>query len=158
MKPKGPKSTVQVSNAKQPKSLLPTTRSKVPQTIYVDDAMRMTPSWRIALAQVIDPWGWHNLDASEIRSIHTKLAQYEAKTWNEILVKENKLNHRIECHKLCKDAREKLAELRLDDVEQLVSLHLGARERVWGILSHNVLDLLWWDPEHLVYPVFKRYT
>lgn len=120
--------------------------------------MKMTPSWRVNLAQVVDPWGWHALDESGMRNIKAKLSEYEVKTWNEILVKECSRNHRIECHKLCKQAQDKLAELGLDDVEQLISLRVGARERVWGILNNSVLDLLWWDPDHLVYPVSLRHT
>jgi hypothetical protein len=84
--------------------------------------------------------------------------EYEAKTWSQKLIKEAYRNHRIECHMLCKEAQDRLAELGVDDVEQLVSYHLSARESVWGILNHNVLDLLWWDPDHLVYPAFKQHT
>jgi hypothetical protein len=158
MKRKGPKTIVPVISGKHPTSLLQTTRNKLPQTAFAEDAMKMTPSWRVALAQVVDPWGWHSLDAEGLMSIRVRLSEYEAKTWNQILVKECYRNHRIECYKLCKEAKDRLAELGLDDLELLVSLHLSARERLWGILNHNVLDLLWWDPDHLVYPVFKQHT
>jgi len=157
-KDKGPKSLVPSAVEKHPVSIQQVNRSKIPQTKYSDDVMKMTPSWRVTLLQVADPWGWHNLNADELRSVHTRLREYEAKTWSHILINECYRNHRIECHKLCKDARERLSELHLDDLEQLISLRLSSRERVWGILENNVLSLLWWDPEHLVYPVFKHNT
>jgi hypothetical protein len=158
MKKRGPRTAVQIPSGKHPKSLSPTTLNKQPHTTYSADPMKMTPSWRIALAQIVDPWGWHGLDADGLMSIRVKLSEYEAKTWNEILVKQCHFNHRIECHKLCREAQNRLAELGLDDIEQLISLRLGSCERVWGILNYNVLDLLWWDPDHLVYPVFKQHT
>jgi hypothetical protein len=46
----------------------------------------------------------------------------------------------------------------LDEFEDLVSLRLSARERVWGILAEGVLELLWWDPDHKVCPSLPRNT
>jgi hypothetical protein len=45
-----------------------------------------------------------------------------------------------------------------DDVEAVLSLRISARERVWGILDGPALQVLWWDPEHQVYPVERRNT
>ncbi len=157
-KHKDPKSRVSVSTEKQPKSNQTISRSKIPTTNFADDAMKMKPSWRITFVQTMDPWGWHDLSGDEFRDVHTKLCEYESKTWSEIFVKERYRNHLVEYHRLCKEARDRLAELELDDLEQLVSLRLGAKQRVWGILDHHILHLLWWDPEHLICPSLLRNT
>jgi hypothetical protein len=59
---------------------------------------------------------------------------------------------------LCKTARDRLEDLRLEDIDELVSLRLGGAERVWGIRDGNVMLLLWWDPEHAVCPSLKKHT
>jgi hypothetical protein len=155
---KTPKSSFNVAPNKLPSSREAPDAAKQPKTVYADDAMQMTPTWRISKLQMAPPWGWHEIVSGDALSICEKLASYEEKTWNEIIVKSSYWNHRMECRNLCKEARERLAELNLDDLEFLVSLRLSSTERVWGFLEHNVLNLLWWDPEHKVYPVEKKNT
>jgi hypothetical protein len=67
-------------------------------------------------------------------------------------------NHRVSVEILCKEARDRLSELKLDDVDELLSLRLTGAQRIWGILEHNVVSLLWWDPNHQVCPSPKKYT
>ncbi len=44
------------------------------------------------------------------------------------------------------------------ETDALVSLRLGAKKRIWGVLEGSVLYVLWWDPHHEVYPSKKRHT
>ena len=121
--------------------------------------MEMSPSWRLAKIQFTSPFGWHELIGADATDVCTKLAQLEQKTWKEILYGSDRYYyHQISCKHLCKEAQEQLADLALDDLELLVSLRLSSTQRVWGFLDHNVLNLLWWDPQHLVYPVQKKNT
>ena len=69
----------------------------------------------------------------------------------EILVKEKHWNHTIPVSKICAPARDRLTALRLDDIEEVVSLRLTGPQRVWGYRVGPVFHLLWWDPEHHVY-------
>ena len=48
----------------------------------------------------------------------------------------------------------------LDVVTQseLVSLRLSGKQRIYGIQDRGVLLLLWWDPDHKIYPVKKKGT
>ena len=57
------------------------------------------------------------------------------------------------------EAKARLKELGLDDVEQLYAWHVGNKERVWA-MEHNqgMMCVLWWDPEHTVYKVTQRHT
>lgn len=54
---------------------------------------------------------------------------------------------------LSKDAREYLVETQRDDVDQLYKLRLDKRARIWGIRRGDKLRILWWDPDHTVYPM-----
>ena len=77
-------------------------------------------------------------------------------TWGEILADGN--NHLMAISNLTKDAQDRLEEIGQLDIDQLVSLRVAGKPRVWGILEHSTLKILWWDPEHLVCPSLKRRT
>jgi hypothetical protein len=109
------------------------------------------PSWRIARLELEDPFGWQSIGGAMLHEIRRKLSHFEAKTWNEILVKEKHRNHTVPVSRLRLDARERLTTLRLDDLEEVVSLRLTGPQRVWGYRAGPVFHLLWWDPEHNVY-------
>jgi len=84
--------------------------------------------------------------------IHSKIRAFENKTWREVLVSEGKRNHEVEVSQISRDAQRRLVELKLDDVEKLVSLRLSGPERLWGIRREFIFQVLWWDPNHSVYP------
>lgn len=102
------------------------------------------------------PWGWTQLEAAKMLEIRQTLANYESMTWNEILHESG--SHSIATWKLTPEAKKRLSEIAQDDTADLVSLRKTGAERIWGIKDRDVLKLLWWDPEHTVYKVEKRFT
>ena len=102
-----------------------------------------------------DPYGWHQVDAATLLDIREKLRNFETMTLGQIL---GSKSHMVETSKLSKDARVRLEALNLDDIEALLSLRLTGTQRVWGLLEHNIVILLWWDPEHRVCPSQLRNT
>lgn len=72
---------------------------------------------------------------------------------DEIFLKAKKRNHGVQLYKLCGEAQRRLRELGYDaQIEELYTLRLAGRERIWGIRECNVFSLLWWDPNHQVCP------
>lgn len=124
-----------------------------PQSYYAQ-----RPSWRLACIELVDPFGWHTIDKDKIYEIRRKLADFETRTWNEILLLSQKQNHKVSIDRICKDARARLVERKQQDIDELVSLRLSGAERVWGILREGALELLWWDPDHQVCPSLKKHT
>ncbi|HLV95230.1 MAG TPA: hypothetical protein VKS44_08580 [Candidatus Acidoferrales bacterium] len=115
-------------------------------------------AWRISRMEFCDPFGWHTVDKETLENIRSKLAEFEKRTLNEIFVASRKQNHGVPIKGLCSEAQKRLDELRLPDVEQLYCLRLSGTQRVWGFLTQNVLNLIWWDKDHLVCPSEKKYT
>lgn len=76
-------------------------------------------------------------------------------TWSEI---EGRSSHAVKVTGLAREARARLDELRQDEVEELFSVRIIGRERIWGIRAGAVLHLLWWDPYHQVCPSPKKHT
>jgi hypothetical protein len=60
--------------------------------------------------------------------------------------------------KLVPEARRRLIQLKLEDIDELLSLRLSGKQRVWGILSEGVAALLWWDPDHRICPSRLKHT
>ena|SRR5437868_14159586 len=81
-----------------------------------------------------------------------KLCVFERMTLGEIFIKGKKQNHSIPVSQICGEAKKRLREMGHEDLALVHRLRLSGKERVWGILRCNTLSLLWWDPNHLVYP------
>lgn len=116
------------------------------------------PAWQISIMDFGGDWGWHTLTLEQLKDIHDKLRSFESMTWGEIETKRTKggsqQNHIMSVSRICKEAQERLAEIELDDTDALYSLRLSQTNRVWGIRQGDgVLKILWWDPEHSVYPM-----
>lgn len=74
------------------------------------------------------------------------------------MVQDRDKNHHVSTSDLSEKAWRRLKDLKLEDVEQLFSLRISGKERVWGVLTQGVLEVLWWDPKHEVCPSHKKHT
>jgi hypothetical protein len=93
--------------------------------------------------------------AEKLLNVIGRLKHFETMTWSEI---EGPKNHSVSCESIVRDAQRRLQEINQDDVDELFSLRLSGKERVWSIRDGSVLKLLWWDPEHKVCPSEKKHT
>lgn len=132
---------------------------KIASPLQSQSYLDKNPAWRIAKMEVVHPFGWHTLDADELQFVREKLKEFESMTWSQILVVAKKQNHSVSIDDLIKEAQKRLTEINLDDLDQLYSLHLSGKKRVWGyIVDQGVMNLLWWDPEHVICPSTKKHT
>lgn len=90
--------------------------------------------------------------------IMKKLISFEGMIWDEIQKASggkgagNGTNSHFErISDLCKDAQKRAMELHLD-VDELFSLRLTGKLRVYGILENGIFSVVWYDPEHEIYP------
>jgi hypothetical protein len=136
---------------KAPSTALVPDPRKVPRAVLTQSYHHLRPSWRVASMELVDPFGWHAVDAETLLSIRAKLAHFESMTWSEILVAGKKRNHSISVSAITPEARQRLEVIGLG-LDEVVSLRLSGAERVFGYLDNGVLVLLWWDPDHQVCP------
>lgn len=118
----------------------------------------MRPVWQIALMEMVDPFGWHEMTGDAANQVRTRLGNLESRTWKEILYQDGYRNHIIAVERLCGPAKTRLEALGQDDIDSVMSLGVTQQARVFGIMEHNVMKVLWWDPEHLVCPMEKPNT
>lgn len=67
-------------------------------------------------------------------------------------------SHLVEVARLARRAIARLAEIKQDDIDYLMSFRVTAKNRVWCIPDRNIMRILWWDPNHTVCPSLKRHT
>jgi len=100
--------------------------------------------------------GWENISFGEHKEqIFEKLAHLETMSWAEIK-NAKKQHHSVATKHLSKHAQQRLIQLEQDDIDELFSLRLSGTERVYGVRDQRVLKLLWWDPNHEIYPSNKK--
>lgn len=131
-------------------------QEKKPRIESIPNPNSLPPAWRLSMLEMVDPFGWHKIENKEkLTEVLRKLGDFEKLTWNEILVQRKKQNHSVNTGDLCKEAQDRLIEIKQDDIESLISLRLSGPERIWGIREESILKLLWWDPNHQVCPSTK---
>ena len=124
-----------------------------------DSILNLKPSWRFGLMDITGQWGWGNVESkAKLLKITDKLKAFETMTWGEIGKRGD--SHSMPKDRITRNAQKNLSGKRIDadELETLHSLRLSSTERVWGIREREVFYILWWDPEHSVYPVEPRNT
>lgn len=135
----------------------PPDNGKVPRALATASYWELSPIWKFGRLDLDAQWGWRQC-GPRLEEIHQKLSHYEKMTFKEILLNDKTGSHHVETYRLCKDAQDRLKSRETDDIDQLLSLRLTGKERIWGIQDSAVVSLLWWDPEHQVCPALKKWT
>lgn len=130
------KAKYQPNQDKKPKSELS------PESFYKEH-----PSWRIRSMEFVGPFGWHIVMGDKLDQIRKRLVSFETMSWDRIIGPEN---HFIRRNDLSEEARKRLEDLKQEDVDEVFSLRITGKERIFGILENGILRILWWDPEHQV--------
>lgn len=148
---------------KRPHSIEKANAKKSPSYIEnPEEYIRKNPTWAFSRCDMEhEKWSITNYDF--INEIFKKLVDYERMTWQEIQSASggkrdgNGTNsHFVNVAELSKEARDRLTELRLYDIDQLFSLRLGSTIRLYGILENGVFYILWYDKEHEIYKMKKK--
>lgn len=113
-----------------------------------------TPHWSFRLLDDT----YHKWQFDDVKDIFKELKAYEGMTWQEIMSasggkrKGNGSNsHYIQISDICKEAQDRLSDLKLDDNDVIFSLRIGSRKRIWGLLRSRTFEVIWYDPEHEIY-------
>lgn len=114
-------------------------------------------TWRFSLMDMTGPWPCGALSAQIALKVRQQLASYEKKTWEESQGSGSAGTlKKISIGELPTPAKQRLERLKLDDFGDVWELRLGGKPRVWGLRHDDVCYLLWWDPDHSVFPAAKR--
>ena len=116
-------------------------------------------------------WSFRRMDTTHPRwsirsckslydSIFLKLKALEGLTWQDIMSASGGRSSGTNSHfedvaDLCKEARDRMLELHMEDEDRVFSLRLTSLERLYGILENGIFFIIWYDTKHEIYPVSK---
>jgi hypothetical protein len=117
--------------------------------------------WTRERVDVVGNWTWGPrscLDDDWTTLLEPFLREYAKKTWNEIHAERTGGKQRRQKHvdysksSICSEAQERLVEIEMDDIDRIFRFRLSGRNRMYGIRYQQIFFVLWWDPEHNIFP------
>lgn len=126
--------------------------SRVP--VHVDRHL----TWSFVYADIDWDFGWKGKDLPEdlFKEIIPRLQGLETQTWPRVITEAGRRNHYVAASEVIPDAQKRLAVLVKtvfkEDVDDLFSMGIDARRRVWGLVRDGVFTIWWWDPQHQICP------
>lgn len=113
-------------------------------------------AWHLRIVDKEGQWGWNKVDQTTFWKVSfPKICNFETMTYNEIL---GPTHHEVQVIDIFRDAQRRLEQIEQDDTDQLVSFHIEGKKVIWGIRDRNIFKVLWWDPNHEIYPSRKSHT
>lgn len=139
----------------------PATPKRLPAGQRPDDHPEEFPTWRFQYLDADFPaaTGWRNLGQEFLMQIVETLQHLERTPMNRLFLghpgtKGSVTRYGAETLQvgLSNDAQRRLADRELE-VDHLVRVRIQNMPRLYAFQGQaNVLNLLWWDPEHVIYP------
>src|ERR1700722_2116067 len=117
------------NHKKIPKILTSPVESKTPKA-GVLPTDRFHPEFRAEQMDLDGPWGWNKFDSSQIQQVLQKIFESQKLTWQDL---RNNGSHFVDREDLCSEAQKKLVQIQKEDLDQLFSLRLTGRKRIWCI-------------------------
>jgi hypothetical protein len=149
--------------AKQPRTKITNPFRKTPRTASNPPASKRPRMpeirggplvWRFSSVDREGPFAWTNLaHPPSYKEIMEKLHNFETMHETEIRAQGS---HPVEISLFAKTARDRLGDIQLDDIDEMMSFRITGAGRVWCRMDRNMMLILWWDPQHEVCPSIKK--
>lgn len=114
--------------------------------------------WRLAWLDEGGPWAPTRIEPAQMAVLMRKMVAYESMTIGEIFAPGSEHGKAYDVSELPSAASKRISEIKRDDEALIHRLRCSAKRRLYGILREHVFHVLWWDPEHTVWPSKKRNT
>lgn len=104
-------------------------------------------------------WCWTGHHADTWETVTEFLGNLESQTWGELTRGGRHTTAKgIGLDQFPAETQRRLRQIfpRGDAPEMLWELHLGGMRRIWGMRREAEFQILWWDPNHEVYPTRPR--
>ena len=115
---------------KRPGSL-PAERDRKEVRSPAQSATPARPLWAFRVLDLGGPYCWSRMDGATLLEVMGRLKHLEGMTWTEI--EQSTGSHFVGRGDLIKSANERLLEIKQDDVDELFSLRIRGKARIWGI-------------------------
>jgi len=114
--------------------------------------------WRLGFHDDTSEWSLNDATREQMINLLDKLRSFETMTIKEIFHSGIEHGKSYEVDSLPDHAKRRLRKIGRDDEDQLHRLRCSGPARLFGIMREHVFHILWWDPEHKIWPSKKRNT
>jgi hypothetical protein len=115
--------------------------------------------WRFKHVDHEGPWGFDQVDGKTLCAIMERLAHFEGMTVNELFNTNGYPGKDYDIPAIPnRTALDRLEACGLEDQTKIWCLRFSGEKRLFGILEDNIFHVIWWDPEHQVWPSKLKHT
>lgn len=156
--------------AKRPKGTQPR-RSKQhgPRPAAAASAIEDTAlSWRFSTLDRAYPQegGWDAVDEADLRRIVDRIAALDDRPLVQVVAGSATSQRDFTVYDqstidrgFTADAKRQLARRERDDATEIARIRIGSAKRLYAVKTpRGVFEMLWWDPNHEIYPTEPRNT
>lgn len=105
------------------------------------------------------PWCLTGITQQDHLNLLRQVRDYETLTVNEVFAAQQQRGQKYPLESLPNpEALARLAQVRLDDRDEIVRLRITGEQRLYGFLEGQRSYALWWDPHHEIWPSKKKQT
>lgn len=116
-------------------------------------------AWRFTHADNEGPWGFGEVNGAALSGILGHLKSFESMTVNEAFHSRDYPGKDYDVEDIpTAAARTCLENLGLADQTKIWVLRCAGKPRLYGFLTGNVFHVVFWDPEHEIWPSQPRNT
>jgi len=154
---KTPKAQAKHRNQKRAASAVPRRRDKhvVSSPAVSPDAERPF-RFRFDRVDVGGPWCLTDITKQDHAALLESMRQIEGMLVREVIPARCKRED-VAGRSPNPDARRRAQDMFPDDHDRIHSLRIGGAQRIWGLQFQNEFSIIWWDPNHDVWPT-RRVT
>lgn len=133
-----------------------TTRKKLPSYLGPPNLENRHLAWRFSSADLDGPYSCAKFTYGDFVQLWNRLRAFETKNPDEL--RRTGSFHIIPIPDFCKEAKDRLMEINLDDLEELYSFRMDGACRLFCMKHENLFCILWWDNDHKACQVEKSHT
>jgi hypothetical protein len=132
---------------------------RTPKALPLRNGHDRLPLFSFEYADRGGPWPF-TPEADHAATLLSFISEMGRLSWKEIeaqMTSNRRATHRKhhghQLDQLSSGVQNRLTTLGLDEVtDELFRFRLGGKQRLWGFVADHTFHILWWDPEHDVYP------
>jgi len=146
--------------SKKPKQDESTSSKRVPVESPADsDAMSRHLRFRFNRVDIGSPWCLTDITKAHLGVLINRMKDLEAMSANEVF-KGGKIgkDENVAEDSPNRDAQKRARAEYPNDYERIARIAVQGKERLWGLRFENEFHVIWWDPEHEVWPSQKKHT
>ena len=125
-------------------------------------------SWRFSTLDRTYPQqgGWSAIDDADLRRIVDRVSALDDRSITQILAGSSTSQRDFTVYDqttidrgFSADAKRQLADQERDDATEIARIRISSAKRLYAVRTpRGVFEMLWWDPNHEIYPTEPRNT